>query len=510
MTVAEVRRQFEQLKQQYMNMKVQHITVTGNSFALKNGLTYSPSHTGKEFHSANDFVRAIMGPVGSGKSTVNCAEIILRAVRMPECIDGIRRSRWAIIRNTYGELETTTLATWLQWFKELGDTHLRLKTPIKFTSTFNDGNGNVELEVYFLALDRPEDVKKLESLELTGAFLNEARNIPRIVLERCQERVGRYPQKAICPQSFWSGVTLDTNPPDTESWFYQKFEVLRPKGYLLIKQPSGLIKHDDGEYEINPNAENLENLPKDYYLNAIIGRAEEHINVQVMGNYGFFIEGKLVYSSYNDDLHAIDNIDFIPDVPVLLSWDFGLTPSVLFSQLAPNGQMLNIKELCSEDMSLEGFIDNHVLPFTNSTLPNFRLITTGDPAGVRGSDADKKSCFNVLRNYEFDIQGASTNRITPRIDAVNHFLTRLISGKPAYQISKKGCPRLRKGFLGGYHLKRIRGTDDRFHDEPNKNEYSHIHDCLQYSALYFRGETKPKTTTNYQPDLIQNYAGLTV
>ena len=51
--------------------------------------------------------------------------------------------------------------------------------------THNIKKGDVELEVIFLALDRPEDVKKLLSLELTGVWVNEAREIPKSIIDAC-------------------------------------------------------------------------------------------------------------------------------------------------------------------------------------------------------------------------------------------------------------------------------------------------------------------------------------
>ena len=42
-------------------------------------------------------------------------------------------------------------------------------------------------------MDRPEDVKKLLSLELTGIWINEAREIPKSIVDACTMRVGRYP-----------------------------------------------------------------------------------------------------------------------------------------------------------------------------------------------------------------------------------------------------------------------------------------------------------------------------
>jgi hypothetical protein len=46
------------------------------------------------------------------------------------------------------------------------------------------------------------------------------------------------------------------------------------------------------------------------------------------------------------------------------------------------------------------------------------------------------------------------------------------------------CQVLRKGFNGGYKYRRIQVTgEERFTEEPMKNQYSHPHDALQYVAL---------------------------
>ena len=100
-----------------------------------------------------------------------CVEIFRRACEQAPQQDGIRRTRFAIVRSTYRELQDTTLKTWLDWFPEdLGQSRLN-RSEMTHLLRFND----VECEVMFRALDRPDDVKKLLSLELTGAWINEAR-----------------------------------------------------------------------------------------------------------------------------------------------------------------------------------------------------------------------------------------------------------------------------------------------------------------------------------------------
>ena len=59
-------------------------------------------------------------------------------------------------------------------------------------------------------------------------------------------------------------------------------------------------------------------------------------------------------------------------------------------------------------------------------------------------------------------------------------LNRMVDGLPGFVLSPT-CKVLRKGFAGGYHYRRVKVTgDERYHDKPDKNAFSHPHDALQY------------------------------
>lgn len=133
---------------------------------------YDPPPTGERFMQSDARVRLIMGPVGSGKSTVCVTEIFRRCAEIPKCKDGYRRSRWAIVRNTNQQLKTTTFATWKQWFPPGVAGTWR-----ESEKTFYLTVGDIRAEILFLPLDTPDDAQRLLSLELTGAFFNEAREI---------------------------------------------------------------------------------------------------------------------------------------------------------------------------------------------------------------------------------------------------------------------------------------------------------------------------------------------
>ena len=82
-------------------------------------LDFSGSHTVAKFMRSKGFVRGLMGPVGSGKSYACCAELWRRAVQQkPSPRDGIKYSRFAIVRNTHPMLRTTTLKTWMELMPE--------------------------------------------------------------------------------------------------------------------------------------------------------------------------------------------------------------------------------------------------------------------------------------------------------------------------------------------------------------------------------------------------------
>ena len=435
---------------------------------------YIATNTFKSMHSNNDFIRLVMGAYGSGKSSGMCAEIVLRACTMPTCFDNIRRSKWVIVRNTSGELETTTLQTWLHWFGDLGTVVSHKKPVLSVKHVFNDGKGRVELELLFLALDRIDDIKKIKSLEITGAYLNELSELPQAILSHIKSRLGRFPSDMMIDKPYWSGIIADTNPPDADGWIYKMFEVDRPLGYHIFKQPAALFEDESGKYITNKDADNIDHLPTNYYVDMARGETKEFVRVYCMGEYGTVILGRKVYENYNDDLHTISNIESEHNEQLLLGWDFGLTPACIIAQRCKNGQIKVLKEFCTSYLSVRELAENTVYPYLISYYKDFDYISVGDPSD-RKSDSTGVSCMQVLDECGIHTTKALTNDIQRRID------------KPALIISKEGCPTLRKGFLGRYNYKRVRVlNEEKYHDVPDKTHpYSDIQDCIQYVCLNY-------------------------
>jgi hypothetical protein len=449
---------------------------------------YEPEPTLELFHACDEQVRGVAGPVGSGKSVGMCAEFFFRALEMPpSVIDNVRRFRGAAIRNTYGELKSTTIRTWEEWMPMARVVH---DIPIRWRwkcPDIGDGTG-VDMEVLFLALDRPDDVKKVKSLDLTMAWLNEAAELPFAVLEKARERVARYPRKEDCPHGYWSGVIMDTNMPDDDHWWYRLAEVERPSGHRFWRQPGAIMKRD-GRWVFNPRAENVHNQPKgrNYWMDLLQGAREDYVKVFLAAEYGFVLDGKPVFPEYIDSTHcAPEPLLPTPGLPIWVGLDFGRTPAALIAQKLPVGRWVWLDEVCTEDMGATTFSEI-LKPILNGKYAGYQVAGIfGDPAGAQKSQNDEKAVFDILRAQGIPALPAPVpnNSFTMRREALAVSMRRLgLDGKPAFQISP-ACAVARKGLAGGYSYKRVAVSGaERFKDEPDKTRFSHIVEAGEYAML---------------------------
>jgi len=450
-------------------------------------INYRAVPTARLFHQDNSLVRGIMGPIGSGKSVACCMEIFLKC-RNQIAVNGVRRSRWAVIRNTYQQLKKTTLNTWKDWFEHF----CTIREGSEITATLRvplpDGT-RIDAEILFLPLDKPGDDRKLLSLELTGAWFNEVREINKRHLDAAIGRIGRYPSKRDGGFN-WSGIIMDTNPPDNDHWYYRIAETERPDGWKFFRQPGALIKTPKGGFRANPMAENVNNLELGftYYTRQVAGKDPEWIKVYLLGEYGALFDGRPVYDGmFSEAMHRSKvDLPIFKGIPIHLGWDFGLTPACVAMQLSPDGQLRVLREWMCERGGIKQFAANTVMPALANLFGGMDITGMGDPAGMQANQANSDlSCISQLNKMGLYTVEAPTNLLIPRRQAVIDFLSKTVGGNPGF-ILNTCCPFLRKGFMGGYQFARVQvAGQERFRDIPIKNEYSHAHDALQYGVLSY-------------------------
>lgn len=360
---------------------------------------------------------------------------------------------------------------------------------------------NLNMEVIFLALDRSADVKKVLSMDLTAAWVNEAREVPKAVIDGLTGRVGRFPPMrdggCIDPQ-----IVMDTNSPEVDHWWYVLAErdTTSQRNAEMVEsidkaekemREKEMLRHDQHLFTFlaqpdanSPDAENRENLPTDYYAKLSAGKTEEWKKVYIRGEYGFVQDGRPVYPEFRELLH-VKEFELNTRLPLSIGIDFGLTPAATIGQRSFSGVHRVRWEVVTEHMGAKQFADT-LRGFINQTCPNFDIDSiTGDPAGDADSQTNSDdTCFKILKANHIDAKPAHTNDPTVRREAHAQAMTRIIDGEAGYQIHPQGCPTLRRGMAGQYRYKRVQVVgSDQYHAKPEKNAVSHVCEADQYRML---------------------------
>lgn len=442
------------------------------------------------FFASNARFSAIMGPLGSGKTYCAAQRILRHMVEQAPNAQGDRLSRWGAVRNTYPDLETTTIVDFCSVFSVLGE--MKHGAPPTFHAQFRLTDGTmVRSQVIFLALDREDDVKKLRGTQFTGFWLNELKELVKSVVDMADMRHGRYPSIADggCRPT-WHGMLADLNAPDEDHWYYAVAEEERPEGWAFFRQPGGVTA--DGElpsgrirWKPNPEAENLENLPERYYSEGVKGKSDDWISVNLANEYGFVSDGKAVHPEYVDSVHTSrEDIAVFPEYPLILGVDFGRTPAAAICQYIEHADRWHcIDEFTSHDMSAALFAPA-LKAYLDRTYPGFAVSAYGDPAGDHAGEATEDTPVLIMRSRGIPTQPAPTNKVLLRRLAVTNALREnAMDGRPRLRISPK-AKLIRKGLAGGFCYRRLKVSgDERYTDVPDKNMYSHPVEALEYALL---------------------------
>lgn len=457
-------------------------------------ITFAPVLSLAEFLDSASFQSFAVGPVGSTKTATSLMKIILEAKRMAPSTDGIRRSRCAVVRNTRQQLFDTTIPDFLKWYPD-GIAGTFLKTEAKFIIRV----GDVECEVLFRGLDDSNDVRRLLSLQLSFAMLDECREINRDVFDALTGRVGRYPDSMMVPHRPEWGVDAKgnpiqgcvddqgrqmkkvwgvTNPPDMDTFWHAHLSD-PPKNAHVTIQPSAMSQEADW----------IHLLASNYYEDIMEGKTQEWIDVYVHAQWGKSLAGQPVFKSFKRDYHTTEKelrAFRSVDRPLIVGMDFGLNPSAVICQLDVFGRLLVFSAITSEGTGLTRFLNETLKPILSQRFPGMPVIVIGDPAGAQRSQTDERTCYEILKQQGFHAHQARTNSIVARVAAVDNYLTRNIGESSGLLIDLHNARPLVLALQGGYRYK-IKKSGE-VEDKPDKSTaHSHIADAFQYACLHADG-----------------------
>lgn len=443
-------------------------------------IDYRPPKSLLPLFSSDKFWNLIIGPVGSAKTTACIFWLLMKAAQQTPSARGIRRTRYVISRTTLSQLKMTVLRDIQSWLGPI----------ISWRSSESlivIEQGNIHSEWFLLPLETVQDQRRLLSLQLSGAWFNEAREIPMELITAAAGRIPRFPSRGEegVAHPF---ILMDSNPGVVGSELYEmamRAGTEQGKDILYIHQPSGLSPEADWRQWLDPN----------YYERLIEGASKAWVDVHVHGKWGRDVSNTAVHgANFDDEVHTA--VDLQCDGPtILIGVDPGRQPAALIAGVDKSGQVKVLQEIYRENTDFKTFIEYDLRPALAPYLGKLILFIM-DPAGRNRGTTTNDSPYSMLKSAGYNVTLAATNDIEPRLAAVDRLLVgRNSRQEPLIVFDRLRCPVTIRGLRYEYRFSRREGGvwDNR----PKKTHpVSDLMDCLQYIALSVLGKTADRLRDN--------------
>lgn len=410
--------------------------------------------------------------MGEGKSTALCWAIFFHTQHNPG-------AQWALIRDTWSNLEGTTLREFFKWFPDgiFVDYQVSKKRII-----WRPESGLVG-DITCIGMDQPVDAQKVQSRELAGFAMDEPApaadqgGIDEFIFTTLMTRLRQ-------PGMKWYSAKLAQNSSDETHWTYPTFyEPGNPGDPDIERPPEQSIGYRVFE---TARPENLKNLPAGYYtrMAANYRRKGRHDLADrfAEGKVGFQQPGRPVTPEFSRQLHVAPGLLEISSAPLCLLWDFGGNPTCIFTQTTPLGHW-NILESHVSDgkMGVFELIEEVIAGRVNNRFHGAELLHYGDPAGMSPEQSSSRvTAVKVLKEKLGGRWFKCPDKYQDRVQPLRSVLGKTRNGTGLVQIDEHDAKAVWHALRGGWHY-RI-GPNGVAADRPIKNNHSHPGDAMGYGA----------------------------
>lgn len=424
-------------------------------------IAHSVSRVQGAFIRSTVLENCLMGPRGEGKTEAGLVAIHNHAVHQaPEYCP----MPWAVIRDTWANLERTTLQSIVRPRPESFAAKILPYLQIK------DGGHHIELpglwELWLFGADSPADLNKLQSMQLAGLWLEET-------APAAETDIG----SGIAEDVWTIGITslrhpvttnrraqITQNYSDEDHWTWQRFFVEDDPDRALFRIPRGANVHVDDQYRTNMYKA-LKDRPN------LLARLVE-------GKPAHVYSGEAVTPEYSDRHRASIILDPLPGVICYRLWDGGLNPSCILCQITPGGRLFVLDALREPNGGMKQFITSQVKPVIAA---HYAKITQwrdlGDPALNERDQSDSTVTAASIINEELKATfEPGVSSWEARRESVKELLNRQIDGEPLVLVSKRALI-LHQALSGGWHYKKT-PTGAVLRDKPVKDMHSHPADAF--------------------------------
>lgn len=350
------------------------------------------------------------GGVGSGKTRIGCATVLMWALQFP--------GDYLICRQFMPELRITTMKTFLDMCPpELVLEHRVADAIVKIRSA-NNGVANV----IFKGL---EDYDKHRSLNLNAAYIDEASQTSEEAFTLLQGRLrGKHVRKII--------MTTNSGGRD---WLWKLFV---DKSLFQTDFAKSMF------YNIKaPSTENV-HLPDGYVESMMATWSEDRIKREIMADEDSF-EGA-VYPEFNRAIHAIKPFKIPDHWKRHIRIDHGLRnpASVGFYAIGPEGEVYKYKEFYEKEWLISEIINgkkisgNYFPGIAQMGMKEKFETAKIDPSTKIRSGTDGASAYDEYYRHwprDFPMLGFAKNDVALGIDRVKSYLKiNPKTGKPLFFI----------------------------------------------------------------------------
>lgn len=471
-----------------------------------------PGPVAEAFYWDDSAVCAIVGPVGSGKTTTKMRKKLRRAVMMPRStVDGVRYWGGLFVRENYRQMWSSVIPSYCEVYpRALGTWSGGRGAPVQHSILFDDGYGPIHWTAWFMAFG--DDVAaSLRGVQATDLDISEADTNPIETLTFGIGRINRYPARrhfeGYPPHlRSWGQIDCDFNAPDEDNWTYRVFYDAKGRAELAARLSQALpegsppvqvsFHRQPGFGE--PGVENLQNLAPGYYdlqieLNRLAGRSDVTQRM-VFNQTGYLRAGEPVFlREFNRNVHvAPATLQPWPGVPLRIGLDQGFKGAAVIGQFRSRFHWQILAELhFPDERLLAAEFGRRLRDLLDS--PRFRGLRIegawADMAGEHGASAaaDENDTWNLLvgraAGFRVRPQRIGTNRIQPRLEVVRAALEFIEGGVPGLVIDP-ACSFTIRGFLSRYvWTDEVDARGDKRKVPDKRLTEANVQDALQYLLL---------------------------
>ncbi|MCC6256183.1 MAG: hypothetical protein IT276_14800 [Ignavibacteriaceae bacterium] len=397
------------------------------------------------------------GAAGGGKTYLGCIFQITRRMMYPD-------TRGFIARKVHSDLMKSTYKTFVKTYNEIAAPRIGELKYNGQTNTVTFPNGSEILFLHLSGSPSDPEYQSLGSFEFTDGFIDEVGEVSQNAVDVLYSRI-RHNLINNKP-----ALLMASNP--TYGWL---------KTMWISKEGQEVVLPDKWFYVRAIVQDNPDKTFVSNYVNSLNELPDYHRNRLLIGDWDYQTNDSNYYPEFTERC-LYDSLDVIPNIPILLSFDFNYDPTTCV--MMQNDKLGRSGLLALKEFSVKGGtrpLCMVIKKYLEDNNINNIIKITGDSSGHnRSTVSGVQTDFNIIQEV-FKIPKSFINyknNTNMRHDLARDLINEMLH-HDLIKISRSGCPELiqdlrkAKADITG---KRLLKDRDRYKMD--------LHDAFKYGCCF--------------------------